>query len=53
MPRMKVSNLYYTASEVKEKLDITQGMLYNYVRNGMLKPVVPQAKGKVSICAVR
>jgi ribosomal protein S18 acetylase RimI-like enzyme len=44
MPRMKVSNLYYTAAEVKEKLDITQGELYNYVRNGTLKPVVPPGK---------
>jgi ribosomal protein S18 acetylase RimI-like enzyme len=44
MPRMKVSNQYYTAAEVKEKLDITQGELYNYVRNGTLKPIVPPGK---------
>jgi ribosomal protein S18 acetylase RimI-like enzyme len=44
MPRMKVSHQYYTAAEVKEKLNITQGELYNYVRNGTLKPVVPPGK---------
>lgn len=44
MPQMKVGNEYYTAAQVKEKLDITQGTLYNYVRNGTLKPVVPPGK---------
>ena len=44
MPRMKVGDQYYTAAAVKEKLGITQGMLYNYVRNGNLKPIVPPGK---------
>ena len=44
MPQMKISNQYYTAAQVKEKLGITQGMLYNYVRNGTLKPVTPPGK---------
>ncbi len=44
MPQMKISNQYYTAAQVKEKLGITQGMLYNYVRNGTLKPVIPPGK---------
>jgi hypothetical protein len=44
MPQMKVGKDFYTAAQVKEKLGITQGMLYNYVRNGTLKPVVPPGK---------
>lgn len=44
MPQMKVGKDYYTAAQVKEKLGITQGTLYNYVRNGTLKPVVPPGK---------
>ncbi|HJT54857.1 MAG TPA: helix-turn-helix domain-containing protein [Ktedonobacteraceae bacterium] len=44
MPQMKVGNEYYTAAQVKEKLGITQGTLYNYVRNGTLKPVTPPGK---------
>jgi hypothetical protein len=44
MPQMKVSKDFYTAAQVKGKLGITQGMLYNYVRNGTLKPVVPPGK---------
>jgi len=44
MPQMKVSNEFYTAAQVKERLGITQGMFYNYVRNGALKPVVPPGK---------
>lgn len=44
MPQMKVGKEYYTAAQVKEKLGITQGMLYNYVRNGTLRPVVPPGK---------
>ncbi len=44
MAQMKVSNKYYTAAQVKEKLGISQGMLYNYVRNGTLKPITPPGK---------
>lgn len=44
MPRINVGDQYYTASEVKAKLGITQGTLYNYVRNGYLKPIVPPGK---------
>ena len=44
MPQMRVGKDFYTAAQVKEKLGITQGMLYNYVRNGTLKPVVPPGK---------
>ena len=44
MPQMKVGKDYYTAAQVKERLGITQGTLYNYVRNGTLKPVVPPGK---------
>lgn len=44
MPQMKVGKDYYTAAQVKEKLGITQGTLYNYVRNGTLTPVVPPGK---------
>ena|SRR5712691_5586207 len=44
MPRMKVDRRHYTAAEVKEKLNITQGELYNYVRNGTLNPEVPPGK---------
>lgn len=44
MPQMKVGKGYYTAAQVKEKLGITQGQLYNYVRNGTLHPVVPPGK---------
>lgn len=44
MPQMKVGKDHYTAAQVKEKLGITQGTLYNYVRNGTLNPVVPPGK---------
>ena len=44
MPQMKIGNQYYTAAQVKDKLGITQGMLYNYVRNGTLKPITPPGK---------
>lgn len=44
MPQMKVDKDHYTAAQVKEKLGITQGTLYNYVRNGTLNPVVPPGK---------
>jgi predicted transcriptional regulator len=44
MPRMKVGSQYYTAKEVKEKLDITQGELNTFIRNGTLKPETPPGK---------
>jgi hypothetical protein len=44
MPQMKTSHLYYTATEVKQVLGITHGMLYQYVRNGNLHPVIPPGK---------
>ena len=44
MPQMKVGKDYYTAAQVKERLGITQGMLYNYVRNGTLHPITPPGK---------
>lgn len=44
MARMKIGEQYYTASEVKERLGITQGMFNNYIRNGSLKPIVPPGK---------
>lgn len=44
MPQMKVGKNFYTAAQVKERLGITQGMLYNYVRNGTLKPIIPSGK---------
>jgi hypothetical protein len=44
MPQMKIGKEYYTAAQVKERLGITQGQLYNYVRNGTLHPVVPPGK---------
>ncbi|HEU5377563.1 MAG TPA: helix-turn-helix domain-containing protein [Ktedonobacteraceae bacterium] len=35
---------YYTAKEVKERLGITDGMLYNYVRYGHLERVMPPGR---------
>ena len=44
MPQMKVNNQYYTATQVKQKLGITHGQLYNYIRNGHLHSVIPPGK---------
>jgi hypothetical protein len=44
MPRMKVGSQYYTAADVKKKLNITQGELLTFVRNGTLTPVTPPGK---------
>jgi hypothetical protein len=44
MPQTKSYKDYYTASEVKEKLGITDGMLYNYVRYGHLERVIPPGR---------
>jgi hypothetical protein len=44
MPRMKVGSQYYTAADVKRKLNITQGELLTFVRNGTLTPVTPPGK---------
>jgi len=44
MPQTKPYKDYYTASEVKGKLGITDGMLYNYVRYGHLERVIPPGR---------
>jgi hypothetical protein len=44
MPQTRSYKDYYTASEVKEKLGITDGMLYNYVRYGHLERVIPPGR---------
>jgi hypothetical protein len=44
MPQRKKFNEYYSAGEVKKLLDITDGMLYNYVRYGHLERVIPPGK---------
>lgn len=44
MPQMKTNNQYYTATQVKEVLGVTHGMLYQYIRNGHLHPVIPPGK---------
>lgn len=44
MPQMKTNSQYYTATEVKQVLGVTHGMLYQYVRNGHLHPVTPPGK---------
>lgn len=41
---LKESKEYYTASQVKNILGITDGMLYNYVDNGALERVIPPGK---------
>src|SRR5215469_7515580 len=44
MPQTKTFKDYYTASEVKQKLGITDGMLYNYVRYGHLERITPPGR---------
>lgn len=44
LPQMKTNDQYYTATQVKQVLDITHGQLYQYVRNGNLHPVTPPGK---------
>lgn len=44
MPQTKPYKDYYTAKEVKEKLGITDGKLYNYVRYGHLERVFPPGR---------
>jgi hypothetical protein len=44
MPQMKVNKDYYTAKQVKEKLNINPNQLYAYVRNGTLQHVYPPGK---------
>jgi hypothetical protein len=44
MPQMKTGENYYTATQAKEILGVTHGMLYQYVRNGNLHPVTPPGK---------
>jgi len=41
MPRKAPNADYYTAAQVKEKLEITDTQLYNHVRNGNLHRVTP------------
>ena len=42
--RQSLTVLSCAVSQYRPVLGITQGMLYNYVRNGTLKPVVPPGK---------
>lgn len=44
MPQMKTNSNYYTATQAKQVLGVTHGMLYQYVRNGHLHPVTPPGK---------
>jgi hypothetical protein len=44
MPQMKIGEDYYTAKQVKEKLNITPNELYSYVRNGTLQHIYPPGK---------
>ncbi len=44
MPQAKDYKDYYTAAEVKSKLGITDGMLYNYVRYGHLDRIIPPGR---------
>ncbi len=44
MPQRKPYKEYYTASEVKRKLGVTDGMLYNYVRYGHLERITPPGR---------
>lgn len=46
MPQTKPFKDYYTASEVKKKLGITDGMLYNYVRYGHLTRIRPPGRSQ-------
>lgn len=39
MPLKAVYKDYYTASQAKQVLSITDGMLYNFIRNGEIEPV--------------
>ena len=44
MPQRKAYQDYYTASETKKILGVTDGMLYNYVRNGHLERITPPGR---------
>ena len=44
MPQRKSYQDYYTASETKKILGVTDGMLYNYVRNGNLERITPPGR---------
>jgi hypothetical protein len=44
MPRRQAFKEYYTAGEVKKKLGITDGQLYNYVRYGHLQRIMPPGR---------
>jgi hypothetical protein len=44
MPRRQPPPGYYTATEAIERLGISEGMLYNHVRNGNLHRVVPKGR---------
>jgi hypothetical protein len=44
MPQKQAYKEYYTAGEVKKKLGITDGQLYNYVRYGHLQRIMPPGK---------
>lgn len=44
MPQTRSYKDYYTAKEVKAKLGITDGQLYNYVRYGHLERIMPPGR---------
>jgi hypothetical protein len=44
MPQRQAFKEYYTAGEVKKKLGITDGQLYNYVRYGHLQRIMPPGR---------
>lgn len=44
MPQAKPYKDYYTAAQVKEKLGITDGQLYNYVRYEHLERIIPPGR---------
>src|SRR5579875_3446848 len=44
MPRRQAFKEYYTAGEVRKKLGITDGQLYNYVRYGHLQRIMPPGR---------
>lgn len=44
MPRKRPPEGFYTAHEAYTKLDVSEGMLYNYVRAGTLERVVPPGR---------
>jgi hypothetical protein len=46
MPRKQPPKDYYTATQVKQMLDISDGMLHTYVQKGKLHRVVPEGRAQ-------